>query len=132
MKRFLLLFSLLVLPSFYTMAAEEVQKVVEKRYAFYPSFVTNLAHPLGKSFMQFRVNAFTIDAHSEKLLSANEPLLRDKIIMIVNQQSPADMKSEQGLQNLSDSIKATINETLKAQSPKANVVKVNLDRVIVE
>lgn len=132
MKRFLLLFSLLALTNFYAFAADEVVKVEPKRYAFYPSFVTNLAHPLGKSFMQFRVNAYTVDAHSEKVLAANEPLLRDKILIIINQQNPTDMRSKQGIAKLTDKVKVTINELLKAQSPKANVVKVMLDRVIVE
>jgi flagellar protein FliL len=89
-------------------------------YPMEPAFVVNLNEGPRMHFMQITVQLMSRDEAVIAAIEANQPPLRDAIIMLLSQQSGETMRSVQGREEVR---KQALSDTRKALAEVAGVKK---------
>ncbi len=128
----LILVLLVLSPSASIWAAEEEVKPEIFYVRLYPDFITNLSSKYKATFLQVRIELMTHGEEKKKLIEHNEPLLRDKLILLFNAQSIFAVKGKQARQELQKKALALVQEHLKNETGQPLVEQIYFTKVIVE
>lgn len=132
-RRFILLFLIVAIPlTALGESSDEEAQIVETPFSMHPDFVTNLSSLRVKGFLRLRVVAYTTDEVSATALSANQDLLRDRILLLLNSKTRFQMNSKKIRQTIKQEILVLINKLLQQEEPSAKVTLIEFDRMIVE
>lgn len=107
-------------------------KPVIHKYQMYPDIITNLSNENTDAYVRLRVQVVLEGKKSLDVLQEHEPILRDDIILLLNQRSRFSLKSEEGLAEFNKIVMEYLNNKLKVEEPTFKIREVHFDRLIVE
>lgn len=131
----ILLLAVLMAPFTVVCSAEEESKADKPEVHYvrmYPDFITNLASSSKPIFLQVRIELMTHGEDKKKLIEYNEPLLRDKLILLFNTKSVLDVKGSKARHVLQDQALKLVQSHLKTETGETLVEKVYFTKVIIE
>lgn len=86
-----------------------------------PAFVVNLDAPGESRFLQVQVQLMTRDAKAVDVIKLYEPQLRNALLLLFSQQTPADVATRAGVEKLQVGALAEVQRVLAAETDAATV-----------
>lgn len=93
-----------------------------------PTFVVNLADPLGRRYLKLTVDVEMRDADAAEKLNKNIPKARDAIILLLSSKTFADLSSIESKMALKDEIVKRLNQIVGG----ATVLRVYFTEMVVQ
>ena len=115
----LLWLALFVVSSIYsaTASAEKNPRPVYIYFGMEPDIITNYVSESNKiGFISVAVELMVADNKNLEIIEQHQPLIRDKIISLLGQQSPQHLRSQAGREEVRKTIQNEVNMLLKQES----------------
>lgn len=93
-------------------AGEEQPQSGETELVSLPTFVVNLADPLGRRYLKIAIDVEVIDADAAELLNSSESKVRDSIILLLSSKTFADLSTMEDKISLKQEIVERLNQVL--------------------
>lgn len=93
-----------------------------------PTFIVNLADPLGRRYLKMTMEVEVVDDKSAKELTAKEPKIRDAIILLLSSKSYQDLATMESKILLKKEVAERLNQALGG--PK--VLRVYITEMVVQ
>jgi len=93
-----------------------------------PTFVVNLADPLGRRYLKLTLDVELRDQEAADKLSKNEPKVRDAVILLLSSKTFADLSSIENKLGLKDEIVKRLNQIVGG----SNVLRVYFTELVVQ
>lgn len=93
-----------------------------------PTFVVNLADPLGRRYLKLTLDVEVRDQEAADKLSQNEPKVRDAVILLLSSKTFADLSSIENKLGLKDEIVKRLNQIMGG----SNVLRVYFTELVVQ
>ena len=110
------------------MAEAQPGEPLETELVSLPTFVVNLADPLGRRYLKLTVDVEMRDIDAAEKLSKNEPKVRDAIILLLSSKTFADLSSIENKMALKDDIVKRLNQIVGG----SNVLRVYFTEMVVQ
>ncbi|WP_461210844.1 flagellar basal body-associated FliL family protein [Desulfocurvus sp. DL9XJH121] len=107
---------------------EEQGEPTDTELVSLPTFVVNLADPLGRRYLKLTVDVEMRDKDAAEKLSKNEPKVRDAIILLLSSKTFADLSSIESKMALKDDIVKRLNQIVGG----SNVLRVYFTEMVVQ
>ncbi|RMG55457.1 MAG: flagellar basal body protein FliL [Gammaproteobacteria bacterium] len=119
MKRWLLLLSLLLVPTLLMAADEEQAKGGEPQYVnLSPAFVVNVKRGTGARFLQVKADVLVNSKEDAKLVELHMPLIRHTMIMTLSDRDGRRIRTIQMREQLRSEAEEAIRKALKEATGK--------------
>ncbi len=112
--------------------AADVPPPEPKIVRFYPDFITNTNDKSNMHYVQLRIEVMVMGDAAAEQFTHNQPLLQDKLMLLLNSKSRDDLRSIKGKRVLKIEALTLIQDTLKQEVGKKLVEKIQLSNLVVE
>lgn len=131
MRVVILIISLLLTPLVW--AQEEKKEVKEvSYYRLYPDFVTNLSSKNQLKYVLVRIEVAADSKADIQLIKDNEDLIRDKMVLLFNSKSKADLARGKKRREVKKKALEIIQQTMEAETGKPIATQVLFTKFQIE
>jgi flagellar protein FliL len=131
LQHILVLFGLLLLPWMVSASDENPAEEVAY-YRLYPNLMTNLQQTDKNHFIQIQVEVMTANKTDADSVKYHEPLIRDRLIALLNGKSKRQMRTMDGRKKFQQEALQIVKDIMVAETGTAQIKQVLFTKIIIE